>query len=180
MSGNKPSPQEIFSRFDHLNKALIDASSIIYTDRADFLEILASSIRLFSIKEILSEAGPVSESIKPLNYSETSSSNDQKLISCALDLSLPVISEDKKILMAMKRANRPFFNSLMMLNFLLYRRQIRNQQYIQYHQALKNFARYSDEIWKYGARIKTAIPESYMTALIYVKNQVIKAGGSHG
>jgi hypothetical protein len=156
---NKPSPQEIFSRFNQLNKALIDASSIIYTDRADFLEILATSIRLLSISEILSETGPVSESIKPLIYNATSSSNDQKLISCALDLGLPVISEDKKILMAMKRANRPFFNSLMMLNFLLYHRRIENQQYVEYRMALEKFARYSDEVWKYGAKIQAAINE---------------------
>ena len=157
MGQSKPSPQEIIVRFDHLDKALIDASSIIYTDRADFLDILASSIKLLSIAEILSETGPVSQRIKPLIHGATSSSNDQKLIACALDLNLPIISEDKKILMAMKRANRPFFNSLMMLNFLLYRRRIQNRQYIQYHQALKKFAHYSNEVWKYGARIKVII-----------------------
>jgi hypothetical protein len=159
VSRHELSPQEVISRFDHLNKALIDASSIIYIHRADYLEILASSIRLFSIKEILSETGPISESIIPIIYNETSSSNDQKLISCAMDLRLPVISEDKKILMAMKRADRPFFNSLMMLLFLLYRRRIQNQQYVQYYLALKKFARYSDEIWKYGAKIQTTIKE---------------------
>ena len=159
MTENEPATQETFQRFDHLDKALIDASSIIYIDRADFLEILTSSIRLFSIQEILSETGPVSMCIKPLIYNRTASSNDQKLISCALDLDLPIISEDKKILMSMKRANRPFYNSLMMLNFLLYRRRINNQQYIQYHLALTKFARYSDDIWRYGATVQAAIKE---------------------
>jgi hypothetical protein len=156
---NEPATRELFQRLDNLDKALIDASSIIYLDRADFLAILASSIRLFSIQEILTEAGPVSEYIKPLAHNNTSASNDQKFVSCALDFDLPVISEDKKILMAMKRAQRPFFNTLMMLNFLLYRRRIENQQYIQYHRALKKFARYSDDIWQYGATVHTAIKE---------------------
>lgn len=159
VSRHELSQQEAISRFDHLNKALIDASSIIYIHRAEYLEILASSIRLFSIKEILSETGPISERIIPISYNETSSSNDQKLISCAMDLRLPIISEDKKILMTMKRADRPFFNSLMMLLFLLYRRRIQNQQYVQYYLALKKFARYSDEIWKYGEKIRTTIKE---------------------
>lgn len=159
MSGNERAKQEVFRRFDHLNKALMDASSIIYMDRADFLELLASSIRLFSIPEILSETGPVSKRIRPFIYNRTASSNDQKLVSCALDLDLPIISEDKKILMSMKRANRPFYNSLMMLNFLLYRRRINNQQYIQYHLALTKFARYSDDIWRYGATVQAAIKE---------------------
>ena len=82
MTENEPATQETFQRFDHLDKALIDASSIIYMDRADFLGKLSSSIRLFSIQEILSETGPVPMHIKPLIYNKTASSNDQKLVSC--------------------------------------------------------------------------------------------------
>jgi len=156
---NEPAIQKILQRFDHLDKALIDASSIIYMDRIDVLEILAASIRLFSIQEILSETGPVAKGIKPLGYHKSSSSNDQQLISCALDSGLALISEDKKILMAMKRAGRPFFNTLMMLNCLLYRGQIQNQQYIQYHQSLTKIARYSSQIWKYGAAMHAQINE---------------------
>ena len=159
VSANKPSSREIFGQFDRLNQALIDASSIIYANKADFLKMLTGTVRLFSIHEILSEAGSVSESIKPLTHKEKSLSNDQKLVACALHFGLPVISEDKKILMAMKSAQRPFFNSLMMLNFLLYRQLIDNRQYTQYYLALKQFARYSDEIWKYGAKINAAIKE---------------------
>ncbi|MGA8181861.1 MAG: hypothetical protein WB792_17510 [Desulfobacterales bacterium] len=154
---NKTLPQDIFSQFNQLDKALIDASSIIYANKAHFLKRLTSTLRLFSIHEILSEAGPVSDNIKPLAHTGKTLSNDQKLVECALHFGLPLISEDKKILMAMKSAQRPFFNSLMMLNFLLYRRMIDNRQYTQYHLALKQFARYSDEIWKYGAKIHAAI-----------------------
>jgi len=158
-SENKLSSREIFGQFDQLDQALIDASSIIYTEKADFLEILASSVKLFSIAEILSETGPVPDSIKALAYTEACLSNDAKLVSCALHYDLPVISEDKKILAAMKRARRPFFNALMMLNFLLYHQKIQSPQYFQYHRALKKFARYSDDIWQYGAHIHAAIKE---------------------
>jgi len=159
VTDNEPAIQDIFFRFDQLDKALIDASSIIYMDRVDILGKLASCIRLFSIQEILSETGPVSEHIKLLIHNQTASSNDQKLIACALDRDLPIISEDKKILMAMKRVARPFYNSLMMLNFLLYRRLINDQQYTQYHLALKTFARYGDDIWHSGATVLAAIKD---------------------
>ncbi len=159
VSENKLSPREVFSQFDKLNRALIDASSIIYTEKADFLEILASSVKLFSIAEILAETGPVPHSIKPLTYKEAFLSNDKKLVACALHYNLPVISEDKKILAAMKRARRPFFNALMMLNFLLYHQKIQSRQYLQYQLALKKFARYSDDIWQSGAKIHAAIIE---------------------
>jgi len=157
VSEKKPSTREIFGQFDQLNQALIDASSIIYTQKAEFLEILASSVKLFSITEILSEAGSVPDGIKPLTYKEAGLSNDEKLVSCAMHYDLPVISEDKQILTAMKRARRPFFNALMILNFLLYHQKIHSQQYFQYHLALKKFARYSDDIWRYGAKIHAAI-----------------------
>jgi hypothetical protein len=45
---NEPATREIFQQFDRLDKALIDASSIIYMDRIDFLEVLASSTKLFN------------------------------------------------------------------------------------------------------------------------------------
>jgi hypothetical protein len=160
MAGNiKALPQDIFSQFNHLDKALIDASSIIYTEKADYLELLSGSIQLFSITEILSETGPVPGGITALAYKKASSSNDEKLVSCALHYDLPVISEDKKILAAMKRARRPYFNALMMLNFLLYRQKIQDAQYIRYHRSLKKFARYSEDIWLYGAQIHAAINE---------------------
>ena len=159
MTENEPANQDIFNQFDRLDRALIDASSIIYMDRIDLLEILASAIRLFSIQEILSETGSVSKGIKPFDYHITAPSNDQKLIACALDSGLALISEDKKILMAMKRAARPFFNTLTVLNFLLYRRRIQNRQYLQYHRSLTQIARYSDDIWKYGAAVHAEIKE---------------------
>jgi hypothetical protein len=146
-------------RFDHLSKALIDASSIIYSNRAGFLDILASEIKLQSVSDILAEAGSASNQIDPLFYQDSSLSNDQKLISCALNLALPVISEDKKILQALKRTRKPYYNSLMMLNFLLYRKRIEIQEYDQYRQALQKFARYSDEVWNYGAKLQLVIKE---------------------
>ena len=152
-------PQDILGQFNQLDKALIDASSIIYANKAHFLKRLASAVTLFSIHEILSEAGSISDNIKPLSHNGKTLSNDQKLVACALRFDLPVISEDKKILMAMKSARKPFFNSLMMLNFLLYRQMIDNRQYAQYHLALRQFARYSDEIWQYGARIHASVKE---------------------
>jgi hypothetical protein len=158
-SNIKALPRDTLSQFNRLDKALIDASSIIYTEKADFLELLAGSVQLFSIPEILAEAGPVPCCIKALACAGAGSSNDEKLVSCALHDDLPVISEDKKILAAMKRARRPYFNALMMLNFLLYRQKIHDAQYMRYHRSLKKFARYSEDIWQYGTQIHAAIKE---------------------
>ena len=154
------SPQDDLDRFDRLHQALLDASSIIYMGRAGFLHTLSASIELFSIGEVLSEVGRPYTYIQAVSYNGTSSSTDQRLISCAIDLNLAVIAEDKKILKAMQHADRPFFNSLMMLNFLLYYRQISDHQYDRYHMQLKKIARYSEDVWTYGASVKSAVNKS--------------------
>lgn len=55
LSKINPLPQDLFSQFNQLDKALIDASSIIYANKADFLKMLSTTVKLFSIQEILSE-----------------------------------------------------------------------------------------------------------------------------
>jgi hypothetical protein len=79
------------------------------------------------------------------------------LIACALERKWPVISEDKKILMHMKREGIPYFNALMMLNFLLLEERLDLEEHSMYFRRLVQFARYSPEVLEYGKMIYTAI-----------------------
>ena len=67
-----------------------------------------------------------------------------------------MISEDKKILRAMQRAEAPYYNSLMMLNFLLFSQKIDDAGYRRYYSTLQNIARYSETVWKFGRDIYTS------------------------
>ena len=151
------SPQDDLERFVQLDQVLLDASSIIYMGRAGYLDKLASSIKLFTIKQVLAEVGHLTEHIRIVLCSSPSLSTDQSLIACARELEMAVISEDRKILNAMRQANRPYFNSLMMLNFLLFRRQITQKRHEQYCIKLEKFAWYSKEVWKYGEFVRNTI-----------------------
>lgn len=151
-------PDAILGAFERLKKALIDTSSIIYLQKAGYFDALAGTVQLYSIPEVISESKTHVAGVTLIHPSESPSlSTDQKLISCALENELAMISEDKHILRAMGRAQAPYYNSLMMLNFLLFSNKIDDDGYQRYHCALENIARYSEAVWKFGKDIYTAV-----------------------
>ena len=147
---NEPSNDIVLNQFSTLTKALIDASSIIYSSKAGFLDKLGKTIRLYTIPEIFSETFHDYENIKIIKHNFDDIPNDKKLISVAINQNIPVISEDKKILKALENVNKPFFNSLMMLNFLLFKNQISVTEFFQKRSRLKKIARYGKTIWDFG------------------------------
>jgi hypothetical protein len=142
-----------------VSTALIDASSIIYMHKAGFLTELADTMNLYSLPEIVAEAGFTDLNIRLVTCTSSSSSHDQKLLTIALKLRWPVVSEDKSILLHMQRSKLPYFNSLMMLNFLLFRKRIDLKSHAVYFKRLKKFAWYSPQVWEFGKNIYNAIAD---------------------
>lgn len=152
-------PKEL-TQFASLRKAFIDASSIIYARKAGFLETLQAALPLCTIPEILEEVGIEAGKIEIVQCTQPTLTNDARLVLCAIERQLPLISEDKQILMKMKRAKLPYYNALMMLNWLLFNSNIDQEDYARYYNRLRKIARYSDQIWEYGERIHTWILQS--------------------
>jgi hypothetical protein len=152
----------VLSEFQTLRKAIIDASSIIYMQKAGFFTELANTVTLYSPAEIVAETGFNDLDLRPVACVSKSLSNDQKLITAALQLRWPVISEDKNILLHIRRAKLPYFNSLMMLNFLLFRRRIDLNSHGIYFERLKQCARYGPDVWEFGKNIYKTITNVYM------------------
>lgn len=156
--GPVTAPNKILWAFERLKNALIDTSSILYVQKAGFFSILSRTIQLYSIPEVISETKTQVPGVTLIHPSGPPDlSTDQKLISCALENKLAMISEDKSILRAMHRAEAPYYNALMMLNFLLFSQRIDGDSYRRYYSALENFARYSEAVWEFGEHIYTAI-----------------------
>lgn len=99
----------------------------------------------------MTEAGSKDISIHIITCRKIGLTNDQKLTFCAMEKQLPVISEDKSILMKAKKANLPYYNALMMLNWLLFKQKVNQEKYLLYFSSLKKIARYSQEVWEYGS-----------------------------
>jgi hypothetical protein len=151
-------PNTILRALGRLKKALIDTSSIIYVQKAGYLDALAGTIQLYTIPEVISESKAHPAGVTLIHSSESPSlSVDQKLVACALENKLAMISEDKRILSAMGRARAPYYNALMMLNFLLLSQKIDDDGYRHYLGALKNIARYSEPVWEFGRDIYTTV-----------------------
>jgi len=150
-------PYRVFQPFLELNRALIDASTIIYMYRAGYFDKVARAVDLYSLPEILAETGHGDLHVKPIDWVATSGANDRKLVSCALGLRWPVISEDKKILLRLERVGIPYFNALMMLHFLLFRKSITLKDHSMHLRRLKQCAWYSRHVLEFGKNIYNAI-----------------------
>ncbi len=156
---DKP-PQEVLIQFKELKKALIDASSIIYAHKVGAFELLQANLELVTTPDVVAEAGKDADGITLIDCSATAGSVDERLVGCALRNNLPVISEDKKILSKLKQTHLPYFNMLMMLNFLVYIYAIDDDQYPHYRALLQKIAWYSPKIWYYGSSVRDIIEKS--------------------
>jgi len=156
---DKP-PREVLAQFEQLKKALIDASSIIYACKAGFMTVLQTNLELVTTPEVITEAGDDAVDIGRVDCKAASGSVDERLVYCALQNGLPVISEDKKILSRLKQTHLPYFNALMMLNYLIFIDAIDQDQYSRYYTVLQKFAWYSPKIWAYGNSVRSAIENS--------------------
>lgn len=150
-------PQKVLAQFGLLKKAMIDTSSIIYARKAGFICILQNNLELTTIPEVIAEAGDDAGDIRPIQCAQIAKTVDEKFVQCALLNDLPVISEDKKILTLAKKTHLPYFNVLMMLNFLSYIDAIESEQYSRYYRILRKFAWYSPKIWAYGETVHRTI-----------------------
>jgi hypothetical protein len=141
-----------------LKRALIDTSSILYMQKAGYFDLLAGTINLYTIPEVMSEIRSKPKGLSLIRFPGSHAlSTDKMLISCALDSNLAMISEDKAILNAMRRAKAPYFNALMMLNLLLLSEKIDDGRYRRFLRALKGIARYSETVWAFGEKVHTAV-----------------------
>lgn len=148
---NRPDYQEEIDRFDRLSEAAIDASSLIYCKKAGFLEVLAGRVNLFTLENILAETGFEVPGLVFFPAPPGQSTNDESLFRFALEKKLPLISEDKKLLSGAKKRGHLYYNSLMMLFYLLYKRNISFSDYHFFKEKLTGIAYYSKWVLAYEA-----------------------------
>jgi hypothetical protein len=150
---------QTLQEFKSLHSAIIDSSSIIYLSKINALDILSTSLSLWTVKDVITEC-KVSTHNFQISSEPTLLSTDQQLINLTLSKKIPVISEDFKILKTISNTDIPYFNSLMMISFLLFIEKISKNEFLHYRENLKQFARYNDFVWKYGVELLNEIDKS--------------------
>jgi hypothetical protein len=144
-----------------LSSAVIDASSIIYMHKSSFLHLAAKHIRLHTPDAAIKETGILESffEIAAPGADTVALSADEQVIELAVRLKIPVISEDKKVLRSVAGTGLSYYNALMILNFLLYKKEITMYHYDKLHAALISVARYSKFVLSYGEMVKKKIFE---------------------
>jgi hypothetical protein len=152
MQHKPPSITRTLQEFNSLNIAVIDSSSIIYLSKINALDILSKSLSLWTVEDVIKECNISIYNIQIFS-DYTTLPTDQKLINFTLSKTLPIISEDFKILNAISKTDIPYFNSLMMIFYLLFLQKISKNVFLHYREDLKQFARYNDFVWNFGEEL---------------------------
>ena len=144
--------QVVFKQFDQLNQVLVDTSSLIYMHKINVFTHLQRVLSVSTIESVIEEYSfplPDIRIIKPkLNFSDLQT--DEQLLMVSVQGQIPLISEDRMILMKLDERKIPYFNTLMLLNYLRYKNEIVDPEYDGFLKELKKIARYSDTIYEYG------------------------------
>lgn len=151
-------PRSALRQFDHLSQAIIDTSSLIYLQEIDLLTSAGRWIRLWTVPGVVREFGAAAAEcpihvIDEKNSTDGADSTDDTLCRAAAGCRLPIISEDRQILMRARKSNLPYFNTLMVLNFLLYKKALDLLEYQTAFDRLRTMARYSDKVYEFGGRV---------------------------
>lgn len=134
----------------------IDASSIIYMLKTGILGYVSAVMDLLASPGVIEEVGwprlPVRKI--PVGGSLT---NDDTVLFLAEQRGIPLISEDMEILEKARKKGIPYFNTLMILNYLLFRKRVSSAEYSVYLNRLTEVSRYSRDVLEYGAAVKELI-----------------------
>lgn len=157
----KPDSQEVkrvLIEFENLKSALIDSSSIIYLNRINMIGLLTTTIPIYIIEEINHETGLEIEGLTIITHDLSEKmTTDVKLITSAYTHNLPIISDDKRILTRARDHGLVYYNSVMMLCYLIFCNAISPAQYQRCERELFRFARYSNYVKTYSRTICNAI-----------------------
>lgn len=163
MSSGRPliggqDPERELAAFASLRRCILDSSSAIYMRKAGFLELLGATLELVTIPGVIEETGftdmPVSllEPERPV-----AAETDSIIVAESAARSLPVITEDRKMMLRLDAAKVPFFNSLMMLHLLLFREKLDPFAHEMHYTRLLAVCRYSDRVLAYGREVFQAV-----------------------
>jgi len=142
--------REILENLTDLKAVVVDACSLIYLERVQMLESLAAQVKLITLPCIVAESRlsdpPVTLMIDP----NDELCNDQRIYALAEKLNLPLLSDDGILLRKADKADRPHYNTLMMLILLFTKNTSSESELRRACSSLKSFARYHPKIWQYA------------------------------
>ncbi|ADW16815.1 hypothetical protein Despr_0639 [Desulfobulbus propionicus DSM 2032] len=128
---------------------VVDTSTLIYLERLELLPRVAGCVQLVLIPQVIAEFGGEIAGATLLATAPTGTT-DQAVCRSASLLHLPVLSEDRQVLLAARRLGLGYYNTLMLLLALCARGDLPLAAYPQLRRRLSAFARYGRDILAVG------------------------------
>lgn len=145
-----PSFAETIKHLKSLKKAVIDSSSIIYMEKSGFLHLVIQHLELHS-PDIVQEE--INMDIDIAWHKSEILITDEAVLALAQQMAIPVISDDKKMLMKYIQSNQQAYNSLMLLHWLFLKKHISLTEHLNFLNTLIPIARYSPSVVEYGNQV---------------------------
>ena len=135
----------------------IDASSMIYLLKTGLLGSLAAEVNLVTTEPVFKEVGWHRLPVKIIEINCEGLTNDQSLLVLAELRKNSVLSEDLEILQNAGDSGMDYYNTLMMLNYLLLKGRVKEVEYSEYLERIKVISHYSSAVLNYGQKVYKAI-----------------------
>lgn len=149
--------ETILAKFSQMDRCLIDTSSLIYLHKIEAMALAESELTLLVPEIVVDELGfPLSDKCRVLSSPDGVKADDL-LLSLALEMKLPLISEDGPLLKRAQLEGLDFYNTLMILLFILYKECITESEYRSFITRLEGVARYNKLVWAYGESLESYI-----------------------
>lgn len=148
----KPDPEQITGELERFQGGVADTCTLIYLERSNLLVTAGRSFRLLVPPDVVQEFG------RPLpgcvTCAGTSTGDaDGSVMQLALEFHVPVLSEDRQLLMSSSRLGLKYYNTLMILLALLLQQKISLAEYQRAYSSLHEIARYSPAVRQVGERV---------------------------
>lgn len=114
-------PDVTLEQLRTVRRAFIDSSSIIYSIKAEVLEVLCETVQLQTVPGVATEVGVPIPDISVVPAGSPGMPVDDQLIAAAGQSGIPVISEDRKLLMKADDRGIDNYNMLVILELMLLR-----------------------------------------------------------
>jgi len=135
---------------------IFDTSSLIYLDKISLLPLVGLAFSVFVIPQVEVEFKKEFP-LKIYSLTAPAGAADQAIVELASSRMDAVVSEDKKVLLAAKRAGLVHFNSLMVILSLFYHGHLTAAQTRRFCMALFEYARYDVNVLEFGEKLRKQI-----------------------
>ena len=147
--------ERVVGQFESLEKAVIDACSMIYLQKIGLLKKLAQQIELLTTQVIFRETGFEQHFKLEVVRFDEETSPDLQLIHLAEQLQCPLVSDDGQMLKMAQTLGIDYFNSLIMLFFLYFKQEINRDDLLTKKAELMKFAYYAPWIENAAEKLLT-------------------------